>query len=106
MSKEVISAGLRLGRYERKDQYKCGNNFDLFYTLSRNNFVDLIGFYIKDYTYLADWNAGAGFTWWTQSALKIQFEINLNSNYSNFNLNNFKVATYMVSLIYNRNWFY
>jgi len=108
LMEEVLSAGIRLGRYERKTKYKRGNNIDLLYTLSRYHSDDIFAFSFDDYMHLSDWNVGAGFTWWRQSALKFQFEMNFNAKQSEFNFasNNFKSASYLFSLIYNRNWFY
>lgn len=105
---EVISGGFRFGRYEQKSQGKRGNNFDLLYTLSRNHPDDMIAFSFKDYGYLSDWRVGASFTYWRQSALKIKFEMTLKSTQDEFSFdsNDFKSASYLVTLIYNRNWFY
>jgi len=110
VNKETINAGFRLGRYEHKDlnYYKRGNNFDIIYTLSRNHPDDIIAFSPDDYQHISDWNVGAGFTWWRQSALKFQFEIVLKSTQDEFSFdsNDFKDASYLVTLVYNRNWFY
>src|SRR6185436_8530187 len=106
--KEILSAGIRFGSYTRKYRNERGNNFDLVYTLRRNYPDDLTSFSINDYDYLSEWNVGAGISFWRQSALKIQVDVTLNTLQRDFDFNsvNFYRATYLVSLIYNRNWFY
>jgi len=106
-TKEILSAGIRLGRYARKTNYKRGSNLDFIYTLSRDPY-DILAFSINDYSYLSHWKPGAGLTWWCQSAFKFQFDVTLNTIQKNLNFEtvDFNDATYQISLIYNRNWFY
>jgi len=110
VNKEVLSTGLRLGRYERenKNKSKRGNNIDLLYTFSRNHTVNMVAFSLDDYKYLSNWNVGTGISWWRHSAFKFQFDVFLNAKQGEFNLKSadFKKATYLVTLIYNHNTFY
>lgn len=108
INQETISAGIRLGRYAHKQTNKRGNSFDFIYTLSRNRPEDILSFSSDSYNTLKKWNVGAGFSWWRQSAFKFQFDVDFTTNQQDFDFNSIKFngATYQISLIYNRNWFY
>lgn len=105
-----IKGGLRLGSYHRvkNKEPKRGNSFDFTYTLSSSYLRSFDGLSLNNIDRLYKWDPGIGFSWWRQSALKLQMDVvwtKINPTITQTQKNNL-YPTYMVTLVYNRNWFY
>ncbi len=105
---EVLSSGLRFGRYARKKSGTRGDNFDLYYSLWRGVDQPILKYEFDEYRNFNQWNVGGGLSWWKQSRFKLQFDFWFNIKQSDFNYSDpdFSRAFFNLSLIINQNFFY
>jgi len=99
LEQETVCAGFRFGRYATNNR-KRGHSFDLYYIMSKNAVTNEIS--------LKRLCPGLGFCWWIQSAIKLQFDVVVNTQQNHlklFSIND-RDLSYQVSFVYNRNWFY
>jgi hypothetical protein len=105
---EMISAGLRFGRYTRGNYDENKPNIDLVYTLCRLHGNSITQFSGDDYSFLPDWFAGLGVDWWVQSRYRIKFELQFNIRQGDMNWvePDFSQSTFNFSIILNKDFFY
>lgn len=105
---EMISGGLRLGRYSREARDKSKANIDLLYTLCRYHENSLVQINRGDYSFLGDWYTGLGMEWWVQSRYRLRFDLQFNIRQADMNWAepNFSNSTFNLSLLVNKDFFY
>ena len=105
---EMISGGLRFGRYTRGNYDDTKPNIDLVYTLCRLHDNGIAQFGGDDYSSLRDWYAGLGIDWWVQSLCRIKFELQFNIRQGDMNWvePDFSQSTFNFSVLLNKDFFY
>jgi len=102
INRESLYFGLRLGSLKSYGNYRSDNTFDILYSLSKKRPDNLFDDVINN-SGLSSWQVGAGFSWWSQIDLKLQFDVVLNSKQTDFSMSgdDFQNALYRISIIYN-----